>query len=326
MHSRTILVAAQCLLAVACSGAALAADGPIGELSVHLEKSLPPATRGDWAFGVMADPHVWYYGRPNNEAPFRKQLQRWASAKLDFGIILGDFGGGKGSRDDAAGQVTAFKKILGEVKGRPPVVAVCGNHDWFEGAGKFSWFDAIYPDVLRHRRSADGTGSDIYLYYSFDAGGCHFVALDAGRQVGRKVYAETVPEVQLDWLKRDLAANLGKPTVILLHEPVATVKGKRLAFLLFRENSGEKLMRLVERFPDVKYLIHGHVHRDYQYRWRGKTIIITCLNDLAFKVSGKKITPSRIGTLGKLTPIDLSKIPDFGRWPDTGKPKVNEDR
>jgi alkaline phosphatase len=62
-------------------------------------------------------------------------------------------------------------------------------------------------------------------FYSFDAGGIHFVVLDAcfrsdGKPYGRKSSAwndANVPADELDWLAADLKA-AGKPTIVFVHQ------------------------------------------------------------------------------------------------------------
>lgn len=53
------------------------------------------------------------------------------------------------------------------------------------------------------------------MYYSFELGGWHIVSLDSMTFL----QGGAVADAQLDWLKRDLAAKPGKPTLVYWHHP-----------------------------------------------------------------------------------------------------------
>jgi alkaline phosphatase len=91
-----------------------------------------------------------------------------------------------------------------------PVYHVLGNHD-------------VYS--LSKAQFLEGTGAST-TYYSFDAGGFHFVVLDAqytkagaDRNNAFWFVDGTVPEAQLAWLQDDLGET-ALPTIVCIHQPL----------------------------------------------------------------------------------------------------------
>jgi calcineurin-like phosphoesterase family protein len=136
--------------------------------------------------------------------------------------------------------------------------------DNFYGAGDptlYGRFRAITdPTIGNHEYSIDG-GARGYFgywgqappYYSFDAGGWHFVSLDSNSSGGM-----TPGSDQYDWLAADLARSAGACTLAFFHHP------------LF--NAGEEgptvrlapIWQLMSKYG-VDIVLNGHDH-DYQ-RW-----------------------------------------------------------
>lgn len=83
---------------------------------------------------------------------------------------------------------------------------------------------------------------------SFDAGGLHFVLLEAAVVLQEQAYLGVH---QLDWLKQDLAGT-DAPTVIMLHFPM----GGDFHFV----NDADDFFATIADFP-VRLLLSGHVHR-----------------------------------------------------------------
>lgn len=145
------------------------------------------------------------------------------------------------------GTLTEFKNWYGDTSSwygrfRNFTAPVVGNHEYnktpsgtFEADGYFRYWN------------------DIPHYYSFDAGGWHFVALDSTAQFG-----QTDPgTAQYQWLAADLAARSNPCTVVMWHHPLNTIgsegPSQRMAAIwgLLRQN-------------DVTLVLNGHDHQ-YQH-------------------------------------------------------------
>jgi hypothetical protein len=118
-----------------------------------------------------------------------------------------------------------------------------GNHEWLTPNAQG------YRDYYRRRLSAIGVGD--VMYYSFNLGGWHFISLDSDcSHIGG--CGPDAPMVS--WLKSDLAANNGKPTIVYQHHP--------------RWSSGdhgsdprlEPLHTLLVNDKDVEIHLSGHDH------------------------------------------------------------------
>ena len=157
--------------------------------------------------------------------------------------------------------------------------SVIGNHDvWGWGrpdVGEASWQygKALALDRLRLARS----------YYSFDAGGWHFVCLDniARRKEGMPYYGGLDAE-QMSWLEDDLAATAGRPACVFSHIPL-------LAACVFFDGNCVRpdawsvpdawmhrnvrpLLLMLSRH-NVRLLVSGHIHMLDRVEYLGMTFI-----------------------------------------------------
>jgi hypothetical protein len=116
---------------------------------------------------------------------------------------------------------------------------IIGNHEYGsgDGAGYFRYWDGI-PH-----------------YYSYDAGGWHFVALDSTNEFNQR--QPGLP--QFDWLRQDLAVNADKCTIAYFHHPV---------FSVGPQGDTDSLMGIWELLAQygVEIVLTGHDH-SYQ-RWQ----------------------------------------------------------
>jgi len=282
------LVALMFLLAAWPAIAAEPAPAPIGptrELTRYVEARLKePAAAPDetWSFGVTADPHIYMYGWA--DARLAASLRGWTKAGAKFAVVVGDLGTGTSLRPEKTPpkpkkpaadpnatpptpkpppppikmirQMDRFANTIKSVPGCPPVIVSMGNHE-LDGDGKKAWLDALYPNVVPPIK---GSGNDRFFYYSFDYRGCHFVSLDANHipSTGRRrAVLGVIPDHEFAWLEKDLQANKGKLTFVFLHEPIEQVHYDTPYYLL--KNRG-RLISLLRRFPDVKWIFHGHLH------------------------------------------------------------------
>jgi hypothetical protein len=137
------------------------------------------------------------------------------SIRPDFVIISGDL-----VRDalrvgeaEASGYYEMFQREIARIA--PPVYTIPGNHEIFGVERDKSGVTADHPlygrVMYRHYRGPD--------YYSFNAGGVHFIGLNTVDVDDTRYYGH-VDSAQLAWLERDLAVLApNTPVVTFNHIP-----------------------------------------------------------------------------------------------------------
>ncbi|WP_282795306.1 metallophosphoesterase [Streptomyces sp. CC224B] len=115
----------------------------------------------------------------------------------DFVMTMGD-----NQYDDA--RLKDFQKYYATTWGafKDKTRPVPGNHETYDPAGPLKGYKSYFGSVAY----PDGKS-----YYSFDKGSWHFIALDSNSFDDR---------AQIDWLKRDLAANDKKCVAAYFHHPL----------------------------------------------------------------------------------------------------------
>ena len=203
------------------------------------------------------------------------------SIRPSFVIITGDL-----IRDalrvgeaEATGYYELFQREIAEFK--PPVLTVPGNHEAFgierDKSGVAPGHPLYGRTMYRHFRGPD--------YYSFNAGGVHFVGLNTVDIDDTRYYGH-VDSAQLAWLERDLAVlPKSTPVVTFNHIPffssmesvhglseappapsVITVAGKS-AFRHTVSNAADVLARIAGRpYP---LALGGHIHARERLRFEG---------------------------------------------------------
>jgi len=164
-------------------------------------------------FGLLTDLH--YADKPpigtrhyrETPAKLAEAVERFTTERPDFTVELGDL-------VDAAPDVETEKRWLKTI--REPFAAVPGPKHFVLGNH--------CVDTLTKEEFLAGVGQE-RSYYSFDAGGVHFVVLDAcfrgdGEPYGRKNSKwddANVPAAEIEWLESDLAGAAG-PAIVFAHQ------------------------------------------------------------------------------------------------------------
>ncbi len=130
--------------------------------------------------------------------------------------------------------------VYGDVLAGACLYPVAGNHD-----EELDWKEFFFPP--------NAAGDEDRLYYSFDWGSAHFLALDSND--------DFQDQAQLDWLAGDLekARATGIPWIIVIfHKPLYTVGNKVSEAAILRP----ALTPYLDRF-EVDLVLNGHDH-NYQ--------------------------------------------------------------
>jgi 3',5'-cyclic AMP phosphodiesterase CpdA len=177
-------------------------------------------------------------------------------------------------------QYDLYQRVLKDnVPADVPVRAALGNHD-VAGWGaleKFTPQTAGYGKAMAlERLGIPGA------YYSFDAGGWHFVMLDSIARRQESYFGE-LGEAQTEWLKSDLSGlKSGVPVCVTSHLPILGVAvfydGDRLKGNTwevpdsFMHRDMAAIGKLMAPFG-VKLLLSGHIHLVDRCDYRGRTYI-----------------------------------------------------
>ena len=112
-------------------------------------------------------------------------------------------------------------------------------------------------------------------YYSFNHKGWHFVVLNSIFEYEGESGPSYIPKIgkeQLDWLRFDLGANKGMPTIAVSHFAAFNHKGqinqdpdmKAMSNIILQDN---KELRLIFERHNVKALMQGHTHMSESFKF-----------------------------------------------------------
>ncbi|MCA1991172.1 MAG: 3',5'-cyclic-AMP phosphodiesterase [Coleofasciculus sp. S288] len=104
----------------------------------------------------------------------------------------------------------------------------------------------------------------IFPQKSFQAGGWQFLLLNSA--VCGCVHGHLSPE-SLDWLDCQLQRTGEQPTLISLHHPPLLVNSKWLDRSTLQNS--EELLKVIDRYPQVRLVVFGHIHQELERKRRG---------------------------------------------------------
>lgn len=145
-----------------------------------------------------------------------------------------------------------------------PVLLMPGNHDAVPHLRK-AFTDHRYLDCTAHDPALAG-----FALYEACLGSRRLLALDTvvpGRPYGNLCTA------RLDWLRAQLEAAPGTPTIVAMHHPPFATGIRHMDDMGLREGATE-LEALIQRHPQVERILCGHLHRPITRRFGG-TVAMT---------------------------------------------------
>lgn len=187
-------------------------------------------------------------------------------------------------RDPVAG-LAAVVDAVQALSQRPDAVLVTGDladhaadseyeraHDLLDSIGAPAYvLPGNHDDrgALRHHFGVPGADGEA-VQYSVDLGPLRLIVLDTTRP-GEDPGA--LDAARLDWLDRELAAAPGQPTLIAMHHPplVTGVPGWDDVGLPAADRLA--LGNVVDRHPQVRRLVGGHVHRVMTGELAGRPVL-----------------------------------------------------
>ena len=141
-----------------------------------------------------------------------------------------------------------LKEILADL--RVPYRLVLGNHD--DRDRLRAAFPEIEADANGFLQSSLATPAGVLLFLDTVDRGVHF-----------GVYCRR----RCEWLESALAAAEGQPAYLFMHHPPMDIGMPSLDRYRIREN--RDLARVVGRFPNIRHMVFGHVHRPIAGSWHG---------------------------------------------------------
>ena len=151
-------------------------------------------------------------------------------------LMLGDAQYGRGSPAEFAAR-DAYRDTWGRFAGR--TIPVAGNHDWET------------PGAAGYRGVFDARTGGRFYYSRTLSNGWHVIALDSDC---RRVGGCGPTSRQMQWLRSDLVASDGRPTIVMWHHP-------RWSSGSHGDNAAvDTLWRVAAGDRDVQIVLNGHEH------------------------------------------------------------------
>jgi hypothetical protein len=228
----------------------------------YVKTAVPAGDKQPLRFWVLGD---FGNGSDNQRNVYQAYRNATADRPADLWLWLGDNAYSFGFEDEY--QQLVFP-IYAPTLRNTPLFITPGNHDYADSETNFN--TAYYKlFAFPEKGEAGGVPSNSKSYYSSDYGNVHLISLDSqGRPDGQYRLYDTT-SVQVQWLKRDLAANKLPWTIVIFHHPPYSKGGHNsdteLSMKLIREN----LTPILERYG-VDLVLNGHSHGyERTYRIKG---------------------------------------------------------
>jgi 3',5'-cyclic AMP phosphodiesterase CpdA len=211
------------------------------------------------AFSVFGD-----CGRDQNSfrtLSLRSYLNNTTSNRADLMLLLGDNAYNSGT--DAEYQAEFFTPYGSSILKNHVLFPAPGNHDYGDNGGFFQG-DNVLPYynhfTVPTNGECGGVASGSKAYYSYNWGNVHFLSLDSyGKETVSqfKLYDTASPQVQ--WIKRDLAANTRPWVVAYWHHPPYTMGSHNSDTEFDLVSLRQNLLTILERYG-VDLVMCGHSH------------------------------------------------------------------
>ena len=229
----------------------------------YVKTALPTGDPRPFRMWVLGD---FGSGQGNQKLVYDAYRKAIASRPADLWLWLGDNAYSYGYEAEYQERVFDFYP---DTFRNTPIFPAPGNHDYADSETNF---DIPYYNLFSfpQQGEAGGVPSGSKSYYSANYGTVHLISLDSqGKENGQfRLFDTTGTQVQ--WLKRDLAANKLPWTIVTFHHPPYS-KGSHdsdteLSMKMLREN----LAPILERYG-VDLVLNGHSH-GYERTYRMKDL------------------------------------------------------
>jgi 3',5'-cyclic AMP phosphodiesterase CpdA len=179
--------------------------------------------------------------------------------RTDGWLLLGDNAYQNGTDQEYNGNF--FVHYQTNIMKKAVLWPAIGNHDYANSLALQNSHAIPYLDIfsLPKTGEAGGVASGSELFYSYDYGNVHFIALDSyGHEMNTyRLYDTLGPQVV--WLKQDLAANTKKWTIAYFHHPPYTMGSHNSDTEGELDSIRKNLVRILERYK-IDLVMCGHSH------------------------------------------------------------------
>jgi acid phosphatase type 7 len=229
--------------------------------SANYFRTLPlPGSQDKYLIGAFGD----CGNNSSNQKDIMNQFTKYLGNRyINAWLLLGDNAYESGT--DTEYQRNFFEPFQEGLLKKYPLFPAPGNHDYrdidkYRGKVQTGQQVAYFQNfTMPVKGEGGGVASENPAYYSFDIGNVHFLSLDSyGKEVNNRMYDTLGKQVQ--WIKKDLAANKNKGWVVAYwHHPPFTMgshnSDKENELIKIREN----LIQILERYG-VDLVLTGHSH------------------------------------------------------------------
>ena len=247
---------------------------------------------------LLSDPDAQLRGVPAYRS-FRQVLRHLdrEAVRFDWMILTGDL-----AHDEQRATYRLLRRTLEERTS--PWRMIPGNHDSRE------FLREVFPELSVPGRDFFG--------FSMKVPGWKLVGLDSrlpGFVSGR------VGHRQLAWLRRELGADPGAPTILFIHHPPVTVGCPWMDRIGLED--AEQLSRVVDAAPQVQLVCCGHVHHEFRGRLGDATVLAAPSTAFQFLPEGESPVFDPIPPGVRILELDGSqwrtrvvRLPDLTWVPD----------
>lgn len=145
-----------------------------------------------------------------------------------------------------------------------------------------AWIAGNHDDSpLLNRIAAESNASARHLVM----GGWQILLLDSA--VPGKVYGE-LPDSELAFLEKTLTNHPDLPALITLHHHPVDIDTQWMAAIGLRNT--DAFWQIVDRFPQVKTVLWGHIHQEYDDTRKGVRLLATPSTCIQFKAGSVKFS------------------------------------
>lgn len=197
----------------------------------------------------------------------------------DLLLLTGDL-----SQDETPDSYRRLYDLLAPL--RIPVYWLGGNHDRLPVVDRILCQPPFYGDKALQRN------------------GWQFLLLGSG--VPGKVHG-SLDSQSLDWLDRQLSQNRDRPTLIALHHPPFPVNSEWIDGS--RLQNPDDLFAIIDRHPQVRLVVFGHIHQECDRLRRGVQYFGTPSTCVQFKPGSRKFALD-----DKSPGFRLLDLRSDGRW------------
>lgn len=180
--------------------------------------------------------------------------------ELDAMLLLGDNAYNSGTDEEyQSGFFDIYKDDLLKYYKLYPAP---GNHEYASNSANTGRRDMGYHNAFTvpQNGEAGGEPSRVMTYYSYNVGDVHFVSLDSyGKDDVNTTKMYDTLGAQATWLKKDLAANTKKWTVVYFHHPPYTKTSHNSDDEQDLAAIRENFIQILERYG-VDLVLCGHAH------------------------------------------------------------------